>query len=237
MTNHTDLKSSIKVLLTLYVMLDQDYQALVYYTENLEEGSIGRSKANLPNKDFTIDGAIVDSLWFQIIIKSCSFLDEWDRILGVQNEPVNTEKLLLIKKVAAPARRAIKFWKDLKKFRNEITAHNFRDKNNIVTIDRMGDYDSPQNIIELSFLICFINRMINILCKNFSEEMPDLLDQSYSNILKESKNKQERDTKAESNFEDLKNRLEHVDAQINKHIWSIPRYDILTNLMKKKMKY
>jgi len=227
MNSNTDLKSSIKVLLTLYVMLDQDYQALVYYSENLEEDSLDRNKVSIPNKDYIIDSTITDSLWFQIIIKSCSFIDEWDRILGVRNEPENIEKLILIKKVAAPARKAINFWKELKKFRNEITAHNFRNKKYIVTIDKMDEYDSPQNLVELSFLVCFINRMINVLCSNFSEDIPEIITQSYSNTLKASKNKIEKELKEKNDFEELKKSLQRVDDEISKNIWSVPGYDML----------
>lgn len=221
----TSLKSSIKVLLTLHVMLDQDYQALVYYSENIEEDSLDRTKNNIPLKDEIIDSTIIDSLWFQIIIKSCSFIDEWDRFLGVKNESEHIERLRLIKSVASPARKAINFWKELKKFRNEITAHNFRDKQNVVKIDDIGNYDCPQNLRELSFLIAFISRMINILCKNFEEEIPEII-YSFSEVVNSTVNSKEANLKSNKKLEELKILLTQVDENISERIWNIPRYDL-----------
>ena len=227
----TSLKSSIKVLLTLHVMLDQDYQALVYYSENLEEDYIDKTKYNIPLKDEIIDSTIIDSLWFQIIIKSCSFIDEWDRFLGVKNESEYIEKLRIIKSVASPARKAIGFWKELKKFRNEITAHNFRDKEHVVKIDDIGKYDCPQNLRELFFLIAFISRLINILCKNFQEEIPEII-HSFSEVVKSTNNNEDSNLKSDEKFEKLKNLLIKVDEDISERIWNIPRYDIRNEINK-----
>lgn len=197
-------------------MIDQDYQALIYYSENLEEDSLDRNNNTIPLKDDIIDSTINDSLWFQIIIKSCSFIDEWDRFLGVKNESEYIEKLKLIKSVASPARRAINFWKDLKKFRNEITAHNFRDNKGVVKIDNIGDYNCPQNLRELSFLICFIERMIKILCANFPEEIPEIIN-SFSEVIKSSTNiSQENILASDNKFVNLKNLLNNVDEKISK---------------------
>ena len=113
-SENTDLKSSINVLLVLFIMIEQNLEALIYYEDNIQEASIDRSVTSFAEKHEVIDFAITESLWFRIITLSCSFLDEWDRILAVKYEIEYRRKLLLIKKVLKPARRAISYWKDLK---------------------------------------------------------------------------------------------------------------------------
>jgi hypothetical protein len=50
--------------MTLYVTLDQDYDALVYYSENLDEDVIGRNKTNIPIKNYVTVSTITDALRF-----------------------------------------------------------------------------------------------------------------------------------------------------------------------------
>lgn len=223
--NNADLKSSIKVLLSLFVMLEQDYEALLYYSDNIEEDSIDRTIVDLPSKHKTIDFAIIESLWFQIIIKSCSFLDEWDRFLGVKNEPEHNHRVKLIKKIVSPARKAINTWKDLKRFRNEVVAHNFRGKDYIVTIEKMGEYNCPRSIPEMYFLISFISRMVRVLASAYQKETNDIVNLSHSNIV----------SSANDNNEQLKflnDKLIEVDEKISNEIFSIARHDIMMSIVK-----
>lgn len=220
---NTNLQSSIKVLLTLFVMLEQDYKALVYYSDNVEEDSPNRLKTNLPEKENIIDFAITEALWFQIIIKSCSFLDEWDKFLGVKNEQEHINRLILIKRTVAPARKAINSWKELRKFRNEITAHNFRGKDHRVTIDEISQYKCPQSIDEIYFLICFIQRMIAVLTHVFPNETQNIVNVTHANTLNIS-------PISESRLRELRQYLLDIDEKLSESVFDIFRHDLLETL-------
>lgn len=223
-SENTSLESSIRILLSLCAMVGQDLEALVYYGKYVDEESLDRTKINLPPKDETLDYAVLDSIWFQIIIRSCAFLDEWDKFLGVLNEPEYSDRLMLIKKVVAPAKKAINKWKELRKFRNEITAHNFRGKEKIVTIDQMGQYDCPQSETELYYLVSFIDRMTRVLVAAFPKEYELALESSKKMVKKKQKDI------SENRLKELKQSLIEVDDQISNRVFDIYRYDFLQNL-------
>jgi len=224
MEENTKLESSIKVLLILFVNLEQNFEALIFYSDNIAEDSIDRNETSIPNKSETIDSTIIDALWFQITIKSCSFLDEWDKFLGVKNEPTLVPKLKLIKSIVKPARKAINTWTELKEFRNEIVAHNFRKKKEqLVMIDQMGDYDCPQTIGEMYFLICFIDRMIRVLTKNFPKEVEVVIEQARLATLKPANDIGDK-------LKELNEKLISIDEAISKEIFAIHKYDFLKGL-------
>lgn len=207
-------------------MIEQDYEALVYYSNNLEEEVLDRKRTNIALKHETIDFAIIEALWFQIIIKACSFLDEWDNFLGVLNEDKYKARLKLIKQVVSPARRAFKHWKEIRKFRNEITAHNFRDKKHVVTIDKISEYNCPQSVEELYYLVSFLSRMIHVLTSNFPSEIQWVA----SSASAESFNGTTQHTS--DNLTELKNLLSEIDNVISERVWDIPRFDILDGIKK-----
>tara|TARA_B110000908_G_C10259523_1_gene458126 strand:+ start:3582 stop:3965 length:384 start_codon:yes stop_codon:yes gene_type:complete len=64
----------------------------------------------------------------QLIILACSYLDEYEQQLTPIKHPEHIDSILSFKKVTKPAIDRIKKWKDLKKYRNQITAHNYRIK-------------------------------------------------------------------------------------------------------------
>lgn len=214
MKQNTDLKSSLKVLVILYVMIKQDFDALLYYEDNISEDIIDRNVVLIAPKDKILDTTIVDSLRFSIVLKACSFLEEWDQFLGVRNEPEIIERLMIVKKTVVKARRAINYWKDLKGFRNEIIAHNFRGKDNEVRIDMLGKYDCPQTITELYFLIAFLNRMINVLAGCFKEIVVEIT----SDFEKTEFN---MGSMTDKKSEELANKLIDIDESISNEVFNI----------------
>lgn len=188
-------------------MVQQEYEALIYYSDNISEDELNRNLIPLAPKDTVLDTTIIDSLRFSIVLKACSFIDEWDKFLGVRNEPEIIERLRIIKRAVVKARRAINYWKDLKGFRNEIVAHNFRGKDNKVRIDTLGEYDCPQTIAELYFLTAFMNRMINVLASCFQEHVIEIV-ADFRNI------KHSKPIKTD-NIKKLERLLKEVDNSIS----------------------
>lgn len=225
MTNNTDLKSSIKVLMILYVMIDQDFEALIYYIKN-QSKHISDKDGNTSSNDETIDSTIIDALRFSIILKSCSFIDEWDRFLGIRNENEVISRVKLIKGVVSKVRRELNHWKDLRNFRNEIIAHNFRDRNNIVTIDMMGDYNCPQTIPELYYLTSLIERMIRVVTANYSDTTNEIIEKFGDTTTKQKR------SNFDTNFKEIESKLQKIDKEISNKIFNIYNCDLYSELVK-----
>lgn len=226
MNKLNELEKSLSILLSLYVMIEQNFDALTYYQDHFSEDSYLRKSMNIPDKkEFMIDEAITESLWFQIILKSCSFIEEWDKFLGTLTETDYKEKIHLIKKIVKPAKKAIEQWSDLKHFRNEIIAHNFRSKKREFKLYSIDSYDCPKTDGELYYLVAFLNRMIRVLSSNLPIETIKVTN-SFGELIMSKRASSAPDSDISRNLF-LKNTLSKVDSYIAEEIFALPRYDIV----------
>ena len=105
----TKIQESIFVLCTLQAILDEYIKCLTKEKDNS-------------------NSVIYSIITSQIIITSCSYLDEWEelgKLTKVENEP----KIITLRKTVKPAIDRINQWSDMRQFRNNIIAHNHRIKN------------------------------------------------------------------------------------------------------------
>lgn len=212
-------EESIRILLSLYVTIKQNFEALAFYEKYLLNDVLENSK--IPNiKEDSIDDTIIESLWFQIIIKSCSFMEEWDKFLAIKTDINHRDKLLLIKRIVSPVRKEINKWKDLKKFRNEVIAHNFRNNDGKFSLDEIYSYNCPNTIEELYYLISFLEIMTKVLSMNFKEYSYQILSKSKK-ILNVPQLYKGRSS------EDLKEVLVNLKQHIDDEIWSLVRFNML----------
>ncbi|NGP89190.1 hypothetical protein [Fodinibius halophilus] len=193
------------------VNIQQTFNSLSYYTAFIEENEVIIKGRDIPSREPHMDSAVLDSLWFQIILDSCSFLDEWDSILGVKTEKKFRNRILKVKKTAAVASRAVRSWKDLRDFRNEVIAHNFRDKTYNFTFDRMAHYDCPQSHDELWYLVNFIDRMANVLANEFPKKSADIL-KEFPRTMGSEEHRANR-----KSLQELNELLKKVDKEISFH--------------------
>lgn len=215
-------KESVRIILNLYVSIEQNLDALIFYEDFLAEDVLN-SPDIPPRKEHSIDEAIMESLWFQIIMKSCGFLEEWDKFLGVQTDKESNDKLLVLKKIVAPARREISKWKGLQKFRNEIIAHNLRDSNKQYSLDKIREYDCPNTSVELFYLVAFLNVMTMVLTTNYPEEAYGAIEGAKEALIRG------KDYKKETT-RDLAAALERVRKAVDEQIWNVVRFDIIKHL-------
>lgn len=224
MEKSTEIQKSLTILLSLFVMIEQNYEALVYYESFLSCDTNTYKSSNLPDKrELYIDEAIIESVWFQIILKACSFIDEWDNFLGIRTELEAKYKIQLIKRVVKPARKAIEKWTGLKSFRNEIIAHNFRDTKGNFRLMLINEYNCPKTTEELSYLIKFLHRMTSVLSCNFPMETNRILEGLDDTMLKKMEIKENLVT---NSFNNLEESLKIIDNYISEEIFTIPRYDL-----------
>jgi hypothetical protein len=109
-----------------------------------------------------------------IIILICSFLDEYnDNFIPKKNHLLH-DRILNFRKQIKPVLTRIAKWKDLKKYRNNILAHNLRLKDNTSifsdTLERI-DYNLPNTPDEIRLLI----ELSSLITKNIGGQFPELL--------------------------------------------------------------
>jgi hypothetical protein len=170
------LESSLYTLWSLFILCDQNYQSLFKYRQLFEQDFEFKH-----DDEIHID-TINEALIYQILLKTCSFIDEWDEIFGVQTEQDYKESIFLIKRICKPARSFLKKWKGLREFRNQVVAHNHRDANgNNVYLSRKV-FDSPNSINEFGLIIYSIEKMVRVTAALLPNETTKIFTPSFSNI-------------------------------------------------------
>jgi len=208
-------EESIFTLLSLYVLIIQAFESL---TENEDIIDLKFDYAHHSFKNLMND-TIHESLVYQILLKACAFLDEWNTVFGIDTETNDKELILKIKKIVKPASRCISDWKDLRNFRNQAIAHNHRDRNGKNIYINRVEYNYPQNVREIYLLVYCLKQMINVLRFFFETIVQDLL----NNKLKRPKS---RNIKIMSARE-IKNKISMIDDQM---IGTLMRIDVMSGL-------
>lgn len=199
-------EESIRILLSLYVRIEQNYDAFKFYETYLSEEALLNS--DIPERsEHSVDESVIESLWFQIIMQSCAFLEEWDEFLGVKTSDNDKEKIMALKKAVAPARKEIMKWRDIKSFRNEVIAHNMRNSKKEFSLEEMHSYSCPQTSYEIFYLVKFLAEMMNIFKLYYPEEINSIIIRTQETLDKPKKYNV-RD------FHDLKKSLKSVREQI-----------------------
>ncbi len=167
-------EESIFTLLSIFVLIDQEYLAIedmgsIFKSLNLDDTQL---KQELKITYETIE----NTLFKEILLKLCSFLDEYNTVLGVKTEEKDKEKILIIKRILEPVSDRINKWKDLKKYRNWEIAHNFRNKNREnVFLYNNGKYNIPNCLDELYLVNNFLKIMMDVIKYFYNDEIKDFL--------------------------------------------------------------
>jgi hypothetical protein len=195
-------EESIFTLSSLCVLSQQTYESLV----GSEHDAHLNSKSSDSFKAICTD-TIYEALVYQILLKACAYLDEWNKTFGIRTEEKDKEKIIAVKQLAKPAFKCLSVWKHLREFRNEAIAHNHRTKNgeNIYLIKK--PHDSPQTTAEIYLVVFCLNRMTRCIDYFFEEEL--------NNVIRNLRKKRRwKDFKRMSKKE-IKNRMKHIDNEIS----------------------
>jgi hypothetical protein len=160
-------EESIFTLLSLAILIVQAFESLTGKEDVLN------SEFNLAKPTFhdLVTDTIHEALVYQILLKGCAFLDEWNTIFGVKTENRDREKILSTKQIAKPAYKCIVNWKQLKDFRNHFIAHNHRDKSGANVYLHPKTYNSPQSNGEIYLFVFCINKMTDVVNYFFEKEV------------------------------------------------------------------
>lgn len=154
----TKIQESIFVLCTLQALLDEYIKCLTQEKDNSK----------------SVVFSIITS---QIIITTCSYLDEWEgfgKLIKTENEP----RILILRKTVKPAIDRINQWSDMSRFRNNIIAHNHRIKNNnnsLTIFNLPKSLNCPASYFDYKLLLGCIYITKNVLIRIFKDEYNLLL--------------------------------------------------------------
>lgn len=167
---------SIFTLLGLFILIEQALQALTKNEEILDS----EFDENHNSFEDLVANTIQEALVWQILIKTCSFLDEWNTVFGVKTEDADKSRILDAKAIAKPAHKQLSHWKQLKEFRNEMIAHNHRDKSGKNIFLQGKAYHYPNSLGEV-YLMCYcLKKMMDVIKFFFQNEV----EQGFTNFQK-----------------------------------------------------
>jgi hypothetical protein len=126
-----------------------------------------RALGNLP--DYNVNAGVVQVLNTMTFEHCCilvsSYLDEYDGYFFKNLSVKQKEKIAPYSK---RIRRELNSYPDIKKFRNQVVAHNLRvDKKSVPVNTKLNSYKVPQNVIELSVVITCVEYLTIIVNRNF----------------------------------------------------------------------
>jgi hypothetical protein len=147
------MKNTVKTILHLTTQLHWLYDTNKTIYENRQQLSTIKYKNESYNKN-QFGQHLMSVANELIIIKACSFLDEYNKGLAPLNYPEYSDRIKLIKTILKPATKRINKWSDLRNYRNDIIAHNLKKGTDYILNDNNKvEYNIPHTDNEM-FLLC-----------------------------------------------------------------------------------
>jgi hypothetical protein len=126
-------------------------------------------------KDETEKVCLWTSLFNLNILDVCSFIDEYEKILGPRTENKFKDRISITKSICKPVIKEIKKWKDLKIVRNSFVAHNFRlSSGNMFYNQESINYNVPRNIPEMELLSNYVQIICHVILSEFAQEYENI---------------------------------------------------------------
>ncbi len=126
-----------------------------------------RALGSLPDYNVNVDVVqTLDTMTFEhCCILISSYFDEYH---GYFFKNLSQEKKNKISPYYKRIKQEINSYPDIKKFRNQVIAHNLRiDQKSVPVYTKLNNYKVPQNAIELSIVITCIEYLTIIINRNF----------------------------------------------------------------------
>jgi len=164
-------KESLYTLFSLYILIQQAFESLT----DKEDIMLAEFDSNNPIFTDMVSDTIREALIYQILLKACAFIDEWNGIFGIKTEIYDQGNILTVKRIAKPAFKCIAQWKSLRNFRNEAIAHNHRNKQGENIYLNHIRYHSPQSIGEIYLLVFCLKQIMDIVHFFFKESLNDII--------------------------------------------------------------
>ena len=105
----------------------------------------------------------------QILLNTDSFLEEFNGHFLNNVEQEYKVRVKNVHEIAAPAIRRIRKWSGLKKFRNNVLAHNFRVDKNEMALSYMWKYNIPRTTNDIFLLERCMATILAVIISQFPE--------------------------------------------------------------------
>jgi hypothetical protein len=109
-----------------------------------------------------------------ITMETVSFMDEFEGDFHNKIEPEFYHRMMNVRKITAPIVKKIKY-QQLKKFRNEIVAHPWRDKKGNFVLPDDNKFDVPANWFEAGLLVRYVQYTFELVTKEFRDEIREAM--------------------------------------------------------------
>lgn len=160
----------MKLYESLYIFLRYT-QDIKYLMEIMIDSGYREKKQNEWNLK---DQAHYIALYNTILMNTCSYLDEYNKNFLAKAEPEFRERIIQIKQIAKPAFKKLNEWKDLKEYRNQMIAHNFRVDSDKFSFYMLGQYSAPRTYRDLALLRKHLAMINAIVQAEFESYMPHI---------------------------------------------------------------
>lgn len=120
------------------------------------------------------DQAHYVTMYNAILMNSCSYLDEYNKHFLSKSEPEFKDRILAVKKIAKPAFKKVNEWADLREYRNQMIAHNFRINDDAFSFNMLGQYNAPRTYRDLVLLRKHLMMIQGIIEGEFTHEMTNI---------------------------------------------------------------
>jgi len=124
------------------------------------------------------------SLYHQILLNTCTFLEEYDHNFLTLAEPKYKERIKIVMNIAKPVLKKIREWTGLRELRNEMLAHTWRKKKTKeLSLVDIFKYDTPRTYWEIQILEKYLTMIVGLIEIEFREELAQMA--SYVLSLKQ----------------------------------------------------
>jgi hypothetical protein len=120
-----------------------------------------------------------------VILEATTFLDEYNSHFFCSVLQTEKQRVKEFKRIVQPIINKINRWKDLKRFRNQIIAHNWRDKKGVFVIPDLNEFNIPRSRFEGVLLIDYLNYVWNLIQAEFQNDVNETFVHIASKIPKE----------------------------------------------------
>lgn len=147
---------------------------LIHTTDMIKKNSDVFDKIEFEGhyRQFPFGKSIVGSLLNYSLLKSASFLEEFNTIFTPSNYPDYRDRIILFKKIVKPVTKRIDQWKDIRNYRNQILAHNFNINNSSFFSEDYENilYNVPHTDAEIKLL----SELLVIITNNLVFVFPEI---------------------------------------------------------------
>lgn len=114
------------------------------------------------------------TIYNTILMDTCSYVDEYNKNFLNNAEQQFHSRIKTVKRIAKPALKKVNEWKDLRSYRNQMIAHNFRIDGDDFSLKKLGQYIAPRTYLDIVMLRKHLMMIHGIIMAEFNSELKNI---------------------------------------------------------------